>query len=278
MRYPGYQLNPGDMFMVEPERVMHATGKSKDSKERRATRVQRARSSKQKAEPAASEAAGEQGTEDTKALSENPEIPEPAQDPAVAAEAARKAKVKALQELVAQAKEIIASPTVTLSAKRKQELRAFQRKVRSTISRPNSSLEADLKDQLAEINSRISPKARPSPTKASAAMQDVSHLSSPALRDELQDLSPAQLQIFREALIDAQENPIDLTKSYATPWQPRDYMSAFAFIPRYLEVHPKICAAVYVRHPVARPGLAEVPSPFNSETLALTHSWYLRRR
>ena len=31
-------------------------------------------------------------------------------------------------------------------------------------------------------------------------------------------------------------NVIDMSKPYATPWRPRDYMSPFAFIPRYLEV------------------------------------------
>lgn len=31
-------------------------------------------------------------------------------------------------------------------------------------------------------------------------------------------------------------NPIDVTKPYATPWRPRDYLPPFAFIPRYLEV------------------------------------------
>ena len=65
---------------------------------------------------------------------------------------------------------------------------------------------------------------------------------------------------------------------YATPWRPRDYMSAFAFIPRYLEVNQNICAAVYLRHPVARPGLAEVPTPFHVETGQLAFNWYLRRR
>lgn len=67
-------------------------------------------------------------------------------------------------------------------------------------------------------------------------------------------------------------------KPYATPWTPRPYMSAFAFIPRYLEVHHAICSAVYLRHPVARPGFSEVPSPFPESALQLAHNWYLRRR
>jgi len=61
-------------------------------------------------------------------------------------------------------------------------------------------------------------------------------------------------------------------------WKTKDYMSPFAFIPRYLEVNQNVCSAVYLRHPVARPGLAEVPSPFSSELLTLAFQWYLRRR
>lgn len=34
---------------------------------------------------------------------------------------------------------------------------------------------------------------------------------------------------------DDSNNPIDVTKPYATPWRPRDYLPPFAFIPRYLE-------------------------------------------
>ncbi|RCI10538.1 hypothetical protein L249_4287 [Ophiocordyceps polyrhachis-furcata BCC 54312] len=64
---------------------------------------------------------------------------------------------------------------------------------------------------------------------------------------------------------------------YQMPWQPRPYMSAFCFIPRYLEVNPYICAAVYLRHPVARKGLGEVPTPFNYLTSQLAHNWYLER-
>jgi ribosomal protein S4 len=61
-------------------------------------------------------------------------------------------------------------------------------------------------------------------------------------------------------------------------WKTRNWMSAFAFIPRYLEVNQNVCSAVYLRHPVARPGLAEVPSPFAAETQTLAFQWYLRRR
>jgi hypothetical protein len=90
-------------------------------------------------------------------------------------------------------------------------------------------------------------------------------------------LSREEMRKLAQMLRYDEENPIDDSKPYATPWRPRPYMSAFAFIPRYLEVNPNICAAVYLRHPVARKGMAEVPTPFSYLTSQLTHNWYLER-
>ncbi|KAI5850281.1 hypothetical protein DFP73DRAFT_571718 [Morchella snyderi] len=73
-------------------------------------------------------------------------------------------------------------------------------------------------------------------------------------------------------------NPVDYSKPYATPWRPRDYLPPFAFIPKYLEVNHHTCHAVYLRHPVARPGQTEVPSPFGPEVMQLAFNWFLRRR
>ncbi|RPA91958.1 alpha-L RNA-binding motif-containing protein [Choiromyces venosus 120613-1] len=81
-----------------------------------------------------------------------------------------------------------------------------------------------------------------------------------------------------KALKEDPNNLLDVTKPYATPWRPRDFMAPFAFIPRYLEVNHNTCHAVYLRHPVAKPGLAEAPSPYPEEILQMAFNWYLRRR
>ncbi|KAK6336738.1 mitochondrial 37S ribosomal protein nam9 [Orbilia javanica] len=61
-------------------------------------------------------------------------------------------------------------------------------------------------------------------------------------------------------------------------WKPKRFMNLFAFVPRYLEVNHHICHAVYLRHPVARSGGAEVPNPFGNDIMQLAYNWYLRRR
>lgn len=259
MIYPGYQLNPGDMFQVEPERVLFATGARKDKDDRRASRKL-----KTKLKAAASEAQ----TISEPAESADPVEPADPAEPNTSEPAANtKETLLALRE---QVKAVLASPTTISSAKRKTSLRAFQRLLKTTLSKPSVSttLTDSLDAQLLELTSQLNI----SPPTSSPPSADAPPVS------ETDSLSPDERRLLRQALAEAMENPIDLTKPYATPWRPRPYMSAFAFVPRYLEVHHRICSAVYLRHPVARPGMGEVPTPFPAEVNALAFNWYLRRR
>ena len=270
MIYPGYQLNPGDMFQVDPERVLYATGAPKDRTERRAGRKLRALRAAQK------EAAAEETTSDPEPAAEpqTPSSPPPSESTAPA-----KSTKETLQSLLAQAKLILTTPSQTLTARRKQDLRAFQRTVKRTLSRPDAfSTATSLDAQLSEITAKMAPEKSDSTPSPTTPEEDIPQLSTPALQAQAAELTPQQLDTLRLALQEARDNPIDASKPYATPWRPREWMSAFAFIPRYLEVHHKICSAVYVRHPVARPGLAEVPTPYSLHVNGLAHNWYLRRR
>lgn len=262
MIYPGYQLNPGDMFQVEPERVMFATGAPKDARERRAGR--KARQKKEAADK----------TQDESSTSPSPSsetAPEPTPDDSP------KDKKEELRSLLSQARTLLtSSSSSSLSGKRKQDLRSFQRLLKKTLSRthlfPQSStiVTDSLDAQLQELTQKLS--LNPAPQSLSRD----EHIDSRSLSPET--MTPENSKVLRRALEEARGNPIDVTKPYATPWRPRPYMSAFAFIPRYLEVHHKICSAVYLRHPVARPGLAEVPTPFGNDVNSLAFNWYLRRR
>ena len=268
MIYPGYQLNPGDMFQVDPDRVLYATGAPKNRKERRQGRKIKALASKK-----ASDESDEDGAEPVGPVQQH-------EDPSAAAPPEKPSKdpKTMLKRLFDQAKTLLSDPSNTLPAKRKQDLRAFQRTVRYTMSRKDAFTTSDLDKQLEDITARISPAPSPTPTSATPAKEDIPTLATRDLQDQASTLSPAQLRVLRRALQEGRENPVDVTKSYATPWTPRPWMSAFAFIPRYLEVHQKICSAVYLRHPVARPGLAEVPGPYDEQIYSLAHNWYLRRR
>lgn len=266
MIYPGYQLNPGDMFQVEPERVMYATGALKDAGERRATRQFRKKQiSSSSDDPSSSET----------------ESPPPAPTLAESSEPQAPPSPKTtMKDLLSRAKSILEDPGKTLPAKRKRDLRALQSIIKRTLSRP-TTLTDSIDAQVLEITSRLNLSSPNSTPKSPASPNIPADASSPATASTAPvpaALGAADRALLKAALAEARDNPVDPSKPYATPWRPREYMSAFAFVPRYLEVHHRICSAVYLRHPVARPGLGEVPTPYPTDTNALAYIWYLRRR
>ncbi|KAF2154363.1 alpha-L RNA-binding motif-containing protein [Myriangium duriaei CBS 260.36] len=308
MRHPGYLLNPGDMFSVDPEKVMYATGARKFDKNSPETRQGRRKYIKD-ADP---EAQTKEVEEDTAEEQENPdeeeskalETGEEGEEAEDTTEATPEAHRKALKLLLQEAKDILADPTqkAKLSGKRKQAMRAFSRKVRTTMSRirggetvktdegeqPVADTVADLQTTLETLvgSTTTTPAAEATSERTpETAKSETTTPESTTEAAEEDDFSPSRdAELLRSALDIAETETNedsgvkDASKPYATPWQPREYMSAFAFIPRYLEVHHRICSAVYLRHPVARPGVAEVPAPYGETTYQLAHNWYLRRR
>lgn len=263
MVYPGYLLNPGDMFQVEPERVMFATGAPKDAQERRATRKLR-----QKQNQASQ---SDSKPESPPPLQISPSsVPEDADstEPATESSTPTQEPQETLKELLAQAKSMLTnSSSAELTAKRKRDLRAFKQTIQRTLSRHNT-LSDSLDAQLRELSHKLGLDT--------SSLAGVKSDPSPPTRNASKPSTETALLL--KALEEARDNPIDPSKPYATPWRPRPYMSAFAFVPRYLEVHHRICSAVYLRHPVARPGLGEVPTPYPAEINGLAFNWYLRRR
>ncbi|KAG1815783.1 hypothetical protein DFJ58DRAFT_850523 [Suillus subalutaceus] len=67
--------------------------------------------------------------------------------------------------------------------------------------------------------------------------------------------SPLTLQLFVSL-----QDP-ESTLSSLTPFNLPPYASPFVFIPAYAEVSFSTCSAIYVRHPTARPGYSEIPTP-----------------
>jgi ribosomal protein S4 len=283
MKYPGYLLNPGDMFQVEPERVMFGTGEKKET-----IRRQRIALRKAKADPSAIQShedwlapeiedVPEEGAAESDKSPESLESSELSESSERNHRPANTSDRKDLKMLLASAKDILSNSKEDLSGRAKQDLRRFRTMVKKLLSKkwptdPSTTAGKvhaqnveDLDIAFQALKVRLFPAKEPQP----AASESTSETSSAQAEQEA---------LLREALQRARENPIDDSKPYATPWRPRPYMNAFAFIPRYLEVNQKVCAAVYLRHPVARPGLAEVPTPFAQETSQLAFNWYLRRR
>ncbi|KAJ4355165.1 hypothetical protein N0V95_003187 [Ascochyta clinopodiicola] len=259
MPFPGYMLNPGDMFQVEPSSVMFATGAQK---ERSST-----------ARRVAKEKAAERAQAREEAGGQTPRQPRPEVIVPSKGEEPTPAELKRhLQAMMDDVDGVLAED---VGAKDKQKFRAFRQTVKRAVglwrsASPESVSTLDtqfdfLKTQLA---GRSAPPTAGTPDTDEPLFSDADQAK---LREAFEKLR-------LETEHTSAWNRRNAAAPYATPWRPRDYMSAFAFIPRYLEVNQNICAAVYLRHPVARPGLAEVPTPFPYETGQLAFNWYLRRR
>lgn len=345
MTHPSYQLNPGDMFQVEVEKVLYATGKQntghRDSnlkthkrdlqlaKERHEDYVkqlvhEQASPEIDLASTAESEAAAEGEPTAEEAKPENQE--ETASEEGAATEVAEslseedvwKVQHDQLRSLGRQVKTLLgeANPRM-LTGKDKIALRQIRTEVKRLLSLPEGG-EVDIEELMSELQLLVKTREpmrealqqfavfqREGPEKE--RIVDYTNASKSGLQrtqekwgengrvlKHMADLTDAQKNKAMEIIKDQQlsnqnlrdlakllkkeeENPVDPSKPYLTPWEPRPFMNAFAFIPRYLEVNPNICAAVYLRHPVARRGMAEVPTPFSYLTNQLAHNWYLQR-
>jgi len=69
-------------------------------------------------------------------------------------------------------------------------------------------------------------------------------------------------------------------KTNLTPFHLPPYASPFIFIPAYIEPSFATCSAVYLRHPTARPGYSEIPTPYDAdgELMRMGWEWYSKRR
>ena len=65
-----------------------------------------------------------------------------------------------------------------------------------------------------------------------------------------------------------------------TPFYLPPYAAPFLFIPAYLEPSFATCSVIYLRHPTARPGYSEIPTPWDAdgEVVRLAWEWYSKRR
>ena len=275
MTYPGYLLNPGDMFQVDIDKVLYAAGVRKSGKERRAERRRHknraAKVDKAAADAAEEEEGEEEGAVEATAVDETQQALAPEDLEAAAAEAEKnreKEAIAELQTLRTEVRSILAEPG-ELSAKRKIALRKLAKNIRRAMSRVRQTTADESDETIGDLVAQLD-KLAVSPAQA----DDVGRPAS----EGIASLTKAERERFEQLVQEDEENPYDPSKPYSTPWRPRPYLSPFIFIPRYLEVNQNICAAVYLRHPVVRPGQSEVPSPFPPEIAQLAHNWYLRRR
>jgi len=104
-------------------------------------------------------------------------------------------------------------------------------------------------------------------------------------------LQPKTLETDPDEVADAGTHPskevssaiakkVDGSASGHTPFHLPDYATPFIFVPAYLEVSFSTCSTVYLRHPTARPGYSEIPTPYDAdgEVVRLAWEWYAKVR
>ena len=284
LRQPGYLLNPGDMFQVIPEKVLIATGAPRQQppdEEYDPTIFGFAPPSRR--DPNAARRPAKAKTEDDADAEADSVTATPAEDASLDPELAEELSAdldaetaaiddsdpaadtkKQIMALRTQTKTLLTNPPKKLSGGLKQDLRAYSKALKSALSQASSTTATALDELSADFNA-LSSRASSTPASITPTAPESTSPSTASTKKSLN----------KQTFI---TNPLDKTKPYHTPWRPRDFMPVFAFIPRYLEVNQNICSAVYLRHPVAKPGLGELPTPFHPETGQLTFNWYLRRR
>ena len=323
MVYPAYQLNPGDMFQVQVEKVLYGTGKqapkrlSKETPDSEADKARKLRNRVQSRsakwnkthQDPEEERPLEQFSEELRQYKLHPKVKEI--EGLTNAPHTILRKIRQLEERVKKEGKLDLAGSEMLEDIRERVRKALgdlpeDTKLESMIEdfqlllANRAALFDELVEETPEDGLALTEKATEAATSAPPTEETAEDSEAPKQVNRVakvaSTLTKAQAARFKAALENDQfklsneamrnlanfirqdeENPYDPSKPYLTPWQPRDYMSAFAFIPRYLEVNHDICAAVYLRHPVARKGIAEVPTPFSYLTNQLAHNWYLQR-
>lgn len=297
MKHPGYMLNPGDMFSVDPDQVLFATGKPKDYEERMA-KLEKMFAEQAAREMAAAEESGSDKDEaaeggDTESKEETldkptEETPEGEKPKEETPEAGKLEEETSEGEKVKEEKSEEGKPKEETPerGRPKEETPEGEKSKEETPEGKVSVPEQTPTPEEGASEEETQTVKKPPPVEATI-VEPVSNASPGGAtpQAELVSAQPNRDGAGDKTATDPQEkeevdpnNPLDPSKPYMTPWQPRDYLSPFAFIPRYLEVNFNTCHAVYLRHPVARPAQSEVPSPFGPDTQQLAFHWFLRRR
>lgn len=295
MIYPGYMLNPGDLFQVDPEAVLQCTGtlesrwsfKTETVPPSKKTLANQRRLKRREASLAAAgdaeveNAPTAEAEEEAEGLSPEEELTQ--QEIAVDESDPGAATKKALLALRLQAIDLEKNPPKgkKLTAKQRQELRAFRKTLKSSISRAKSieiSAVDELDIQWQSLSEKIMGAKGDAPTSSEDAVRADEADPGPSSPPPVGSTGSGQTSMTLPNGEPIPTGPDGRQIRTGPDWIPKRYMSAFAFVPRYLEVNQSIFAAVYLRHPVCKPGFAEVPTPFHPETGQLTFNWYLRRR
>lgn len=136
-----------------------------------------------------------------------------------------------------------------------------------------------VRQQVNELNSLYLDKVRQDFTEKPLSETELITLWSQNLKkhaklpewSEVEEKGRYQVQLPWQKGMYGIKNP---SKAYFTPWKPRQFLPVFAILPKHIEISFQTCHAVYLRHPVARPGESEVISPYDEDIHEKAYMYY----
>ncbi len=107
---------------------------------------------------------------------------------------------------------------------------------------------------------------------ADASSSDTSDTAEESAKDESSNVAEARKEEEDAGKLAVNDG---LTPFYLPTWA-----APWLFIPAYIEVNFSTCSAIYVRHPTARPGYSEIPTPYDADGDVIRFAWeyYAKRR
>jgi len=129
---------------------------------------------------------------------------------------------------------------------------------------------------MVSVNPKIIPFLQPKTTSAEISSEE---LAAEELKNEPSD-SIEEPVLEESSQAQDTSSVKDECRTRVTPFNLPAYASPFIFVPAYLEVSFATCSVVYVRHPTARPGYSEIPTPYDAdgEVVRLAWEWYSKVR
>jgi hypothetical protein len=153
---------------------------------------------------------------------------------------------------------------------------------------PESPLESQTTSE-PPIEDEVADKAKTDAGRTTESLAEPQTTSAPTIEDEVVDTAKNDV----EQTTDTPPEPHTTSKSKTvpkpkaksdkpplTPFYLPPYASPWLFIPAYLEPSFATCSVIYVRHPTARPGYSEIPTPYDADGTLIRYAWewYMQRR
>ena len=139
------------------------------------------------------------------------------------------------------------------------------------------------------IEDEVADTAKADEEQTTESLVEPETISEHLIEDEVADTAKTDAEQTTESPVEPQTTSESETaptpkaesdEAPLTPFYLPPYASPWLFIPAYIEPSFATCSVVYVRHPTARPGYSEIPTPYDADGTLIRYAWewYMQRR